>query len=84
MEKHNNNVISKETYDYYKFQIGRTGYENFLERIKGKKLEDEYTNIDDCALHYIGNFLTCDWGRTIVVTYDEREIDFIKSISLSS
>ena len=82
MEKQNN-VISKETYDYYKSMIGITGYEGFIEKIKGKKLEDEYTKIDDCALHYIENFLTCDWGRSIVITYNEKEMDFIKSKYLS-
>ena len=77
----NDNIISKEIYDYYWNYLG---YEEFLEKVKGKKLIDEYSTIEDCGVNFVKKLLGRDWGRSIVVTHGNAEMDFIKSKYLSN
>lgn len=77
-----NNVISWETYEYYMSRFGME-YENFFEKIKGKKIVCEHKIIDDGGIYFIDSLLNCDWGRSIVVTYNEKQMEFIRSRCLS-
>jgi len=77
----NDNIISREKYDYYRNYLG---YEKFLEKVKGKKLVEEDNTIEDCGVNFIKNLLDHDWGRSIVVTYSNAQRVFIKSKYLSN
>ena len=75
------NIISKETYEYY---ISSTlGYEEIIEKLKGKKLEDEHRTIEDCAVYFVKKLLNRDWGRSIVYSYSKNDLEFINSKYLS-
>lgn len=76
----NDNIISKEMYDNYR---RNSCYMVFLDKVKGKKLIDEYSIIEDCGVHFVKKLLDSDWGRSIVVTHDKYDMDFIKSKYLS-
>lgn len=54
-----------------------------LEELKGKQTEDDYEKIDDCGVYFISRFLTLDWGRSIVCTYNSSAVDFVNSKYLS-
>lgn len=77
-----NNIISMDTYKYY--ISSKKELKDVLEKIKGKKIVDENRTIEDCGVNFIKNLLGCDWGRSIVVTYSDAQMDFIKSKYLSN
>ena len=77
----NDNIISREKYDYYRNYLGYVG---FLEKVKGKKLVEEHNTIEDCGVNFIKNLLDHDWGRSIVITYSNVQMDFLKSKYLSN
>ena len=76
-----NNVISKDTYSQY--VSSRMELKDIVEKLKGKILKDEYRTIEDCAVDFVGDLLTRDWGRSIVYIYNKKESDFISSKYLS-
>jgi len=76
-----NNIISKDTYRQY--VSSEMEFKDIVEKLKGKIVEDEYSTIEDCAVDFVGNLLWRDWGKTIVYTYNKKELDFIKSKYLS-
>ena len=51
----NDNIISREKYDYYRNYLG---YEKFLEKVKGKKLVEEDNTIEDCGVNFISNIIS--------------------------
>lgn len=77
------NIISYKTYRNYISRIEMIGLKEVVEKLKGKRVEEEYNTIDDCGVYFVSALLDSDCGRTIVYAYDEMELDFINSKYLS-
>ena len=82
-----NKIDYNEYYKNYKNKINSLNCKEFIEAIeylKGKSSEDEFEEIDECAVDLVSSFLTMDWGRSIVIEYNKEQRKFIKSEYLSN
>lgn len=55
-----------------------------LNTLKGKSTQDEYEELDDCAVSLLSKFLRLDWGRSIVFEYSPSQKKFLHSKELSN
>lgn len=86
MEKINTKISMED----YKKAESRIDYmndeEEFIEthkKLVGNSCKNEYWEIKDCGVNFIKEFLSRDWGRSIVYEYSEGAKKFIKSKYLS-